>query len=233
LNSSENRERELYEELIDRAVKSLLEIRNALWIYDFEEAYTLANETIKGIDGELRRVGLSIDALRDRARSVKMRIRKGEVIETPGHEVTILAPIILELTRIRKQAYQIMQMQKEGIFEPPKRLDHCAILNVDEIYLAHCWLQKPLIAKGESGNNLKSVLEDHLIRALNPIDLEVNIRGTAIEATAWLQNMVIDISIVGSRLEIRILASPKARRNIENTIEKIYSLIKSLISSTE
>jgi len=232
LSSNEGVERRLYEELIDRAVESLLEIYNALWIYDFEKAYTLASRTVEEIERELRRAGLSIDSLMARARSAKREIEEGETIEVPGHEITILAPIISRLNRIRKQVQQIVQMQRRGVLKPPERFDRCAILNVGEIYLARCWLQKPLITEGEGEiDHFGKALEKLLIHALNSTDLEINSAGTAIEATVWLQNMVMIISMVGSRLEIRIIASPKARnepKEIEDVIKKIYLLVKLL-----
>jgi len=233
LSSGENIEKKLYEELIDRAVESLLEIHDALWIYDFERAYELASKTVDEIKKELRRVGLTIDLLMDRARSVKRKIGEIETIEIPGHEMTILAPIISRLIKIQKQVLQIVEMQRNGALKPPKRLDGCAILNVNEIYLARCRLQRPLVVNDESeGNLLGKALEKLLMHALNPVDLEVNTVGAAIEAHVWLQNMVIDIMMAGSRLEIRVLASPKARdrpEEIENAIKEIRSLIEFLI----
>ncbi len=74
------------------------------------------------------------------------------------------------------------------------------------------------------GKDVETVLR----QALNLTDLEIYTIGTAIEARAWLQNMIIDIAIIRNKLETKILASPKVREKteeIEHIIGKIFSYI--------
>ncbi len=76
-------------------------------------------------------------------------------------------------------------------------------------------------------NNIEVLLR----QILNPTDLEVNTMGVVIGAKVWLQNMIIDIAMVKNKIEIKVVASPKARENprkIEDIIIKIYKNINSM-----
>ncbi len=63
MNSNEHRNEKIYKDLIDRAGKSLLEVYNALWIYDFNKVHEIVFETINNIDRGLQKVGLTVRSL--------------------------------------------------------------------------------------------------------------------------------------------------------------------------
>ncbi|BEP17429.1 hypothetical protein PYJP_07810 [Pyrofollis japonicus] len=217
----ESERKEVYEKLTVEAAERLLEIYNALWIYDFDKVLEIADYALKSIDKELQKTGLTSKTLVEKARSLKQKVKK----EAPGHEITVLAPIIVRLTRIRDQATQIQQAQRIGIIKPPKRLRYCRLLSTGEIYLARCLLPGSL--KIEDQSTIKTVFMQ-----LNPLDLEVYTIGASMEARIWLQNMIIDVTLIENKLEIRVLASPKARENaeiIESIIDKIFSNLNNVM----
>ncbi len=135
MNANERVYREIYENLISEIGESLLEVYDALWIYDFEKALKIVNRTINTINSRLREVRLTGELLINKARHIRKEIGK-RLLEAPGHEITVLAPIIARLIQIREQVYQMLQLWNENSIKSLRYLKQCIILDIDEVYLA-------------------------------------------------------------------------------------------------
>ena len=211
----------IYENLIKRINEKLPEVYDRLWIYDLKGALSIIDDVIRTVDSELRTLGLDSLSLIHKARSLK---REKRLEEVPGHEITVLAPLLAKLIRIQKNIKNIMYdlgARTEEVVLPLQRRENCNAFYIDEIYLIGC-LVSPLPSCFDNTECVKFFIKQ-AVESLKPKYSEPPvITNNGFEMKLWFSEMVMYITLLNRRCEIKILVSSRMQSKLKYEVsEKI------------
>ena len=201
-----------YEGIAMEIAGSLGVVYDNMWLYDFKGAY----QTVSRLLNVLESQGINIESLLDEARKWKKMIKKkAEGTAVPDHRYTILAPVASKLRKLEGNLRLLLRTYGEALASISTVYKGHVIVDLENYYLIRHMLPKPL---GELG---KQLVEDSVKSLFNPGDMEfyANSKMKLVTAKLWVDNTIIDFSIIQNRLDCRVMPPPK-KKNLE-TAERI------------
>jgi len=217
------RKDELLDYLINSATEDLQKAEDYLWLYNFNEAFKVADSASSYINKKLLTKGLTINTLINESKQLK----KKEMIpgSNIGHMLTLLAPIISRLSKIREDTKELTGIDWNVLSAVVKRFESCTVIRMYDVYVTRCILpRKPQLNKEK--------FEFMMRTELKPLDFEILGEDAELEGIIWLQNIVLEVAILYEKLEIRLRVSPSERENEEKVIQIISKLVELIKSFT-
>ena len=210
-----------YEKIILEMPGSLRLVYDRMWLYDFEGAYDIVLKLLKTLEKQ----GISHDDLISKASDWK-RKKRDLGGTTPDHSITILAPVVYKLMRMRDDLSILLKTYSSVLAKTIQKYRDHIIVDLENSYLIRYILPKPLKELEYES------LEYSISRIFDPEDMELHVEGGKglIVAKLWLYNMVIDFSLIGNRLNCHVVPPPKLRnfatlRDIVDKFIRLYEII--------